>query len=100
MNKLSEKPPGAHLDKIEEDCESGGTEKSAHIDQVIKQDLKKVRQVNFDADETAFKNKKLSFSIKQIKLPTNQKLHKPVLNHFQNDKFYDQNELMQNDCSI
>lgn len=39
------------MDKIEEDCESGGTEKSTHVESVIKQDLKKVRTVNFDAEQ-------------------------------------------------
>lgn len=44
----AEKAATPLLHKIEEDCESGGTEKSAHIEEVIKQDPKKVRTVNFD----------------------------------------------------
>lgn len=36
------------LHLIEEDCESGGTEKSTHIEEIIKQDPKKVKTVNFD----------------------------------------------------
>lgn len=82
---MNEKPPTAHLHKIEEDCESGGTEKSAHIEEVIKHDIeKKLRTVNFDAEEnlaSVLKPKKLSFSIKQIKLPA-QKVHKPVQHLF------------------
>ena len=57
----------APLDQIDEDCESGGTDKSVHFEEVIKQDAKKIKQVKFDVVELPKDVKRQpSFKIKDI----------------------------------
>ena len=55
------------MDQIDEDCESGGTDKSVHFPEVIKQDAKKIKQVKFDVVELPKEVKRQpSFKIKDI----------------------------------
>ena len=65
------------LDLIQEDCESGDTEMSVHLPELIKKD-KKIKQVNFDSCEKVVKEKAKQpiFSIKDIKLPAKLKTQK------------------------
>ena len=64
MKKNVSEAPQLELPLIDEDCESGGTEKSTHIEEIIKQDPKKVKTVNFDVNLVQVKNEKKSFYIK------------------------------------
>lgn len=50
-NKTEKPQQSTMLDLIDEDCESGGTEKSVHFQESIKKDMKKLKQVNFEACE-------------------------------------------------
>lgn len=67
IQRVMSKQAQSLLHQIEEDCESGGTEKSTQIEEIIKHDTKKVRTVNFDFEESVQKPPR--FSIKKIKLP-------------------------------
>lgn len=90
-NKTERAPQTTVLHLIDEDCESGGTEKSSHLPENIKKD-KKIKQVKFDACEKIMKEKAKppSYSIKDIKLPADKlKTQKNQKCHFQDDKWYD-----------
>ena len=77
-NKTEKPQQNTMLDLIDEDCESGGTDKSVHFQQSIKKDMKKVKQVNFETLDKVVKEKSRppQFSIKDIKLPSNLKTQK------------------------
>lgn len=68
-NKTERPQQNTMLDLIDEDCESGGTEKSSQLPVKIKRD-KKTKQVNFDVyEKPKEKVKPPTYSYKDIKLP-------------------------------